>query len=165
MSHEILKRELVRTIMGNFGAIPERDFGSQGIAKKEFLTSKTLDIQYEQNLQSIKYNVYAAQMVVDGGAFRVISASLNDDLVVVFRFDGVPTLYGLRLDYYGTIDGQDWGGLFCTKVSDTKWMSASLFDRLMVCAGIEKLVNLEYFWTKCDNYEDLFSAMVELVEM
>ncbi len=165
MSHEILKRELVRTIMGNLGMLPKVDFGTQGIAKEEFLINKTLDIQYNQNLQPVKYNIYTAQMSIDNEKIRTISTSLNDDLIVVFGFDGVPTLYGIRLDYYASIDGQDWGGLFCLKLDGAKWKGANLFDRLMVCAGIEKLASSEYFWSKCNNYEDLFIALAELVEM
>jgi hypothetical protein len=151
--------------MGNLGMLPKVKFGTQGIAKEDFLIDKTLDIQYDQKLQSVKYNVYAAQMLIDDGKIRTLSTSLNDDLIVVFGFDGIPTLYGIRLDYYSSIDGQDWGGLFCAKLDGTKWNSTSLFDRLMVCAGIEKLAGSEYFWSKCNNYEDLFAALTELVEM
>lgn len=173
MSYDILGRELIRVIMGNFGMIPKSSFGTQGIASEKFLTSKTLDIQYD-NAKVVKYNVYAAQMIMDNDKIKTICTSLEDDLAVVFGFDGMPVLYGLRLDYFASahdlVQDKAWHrdsrwGRFCLKLDETKWSNASLFDRLMVCAGVEKLASSEYFWSKCNDYEDLLVALTELVEM
>ena len=169
MSYYILGRELIRVIMGNFGMMPKSSFGTQGIASEKFLIPKTLDIQYD-NSKVVKYDVYVAQMIVNDGKIKTICASLEDDLAVVFGFDGVPTLYGLRLDYFASAldlvqDKDSRWGRFCLKLDGTKWSNASLFDRLMVCAGVEKLASSEYFWSKCSDYEDLFVALTELVEM
>ena len=168
MSHDILGRELVRVIMGNFGMIPISSFGTQGIAAENFLIPKTLDVQYDNTIT--KYNVYASQMIVNDGKIKTICASVEDDLIVVFGFDGVPILYGLCLDYFASAidlvhDKNSMYGRFCLKSDGAKWSNANLFDRLMVCAGVEKLAGLEYFWSKCDDYEDLFVALTELVEI
>ena len=156
----ILHRELVRPIMGNLGMIPKSDFGKNGITAKEYLIDKALTIEYD-NDDKIEHKVYAACMKNSAGKnFRAICCNLKDDLVLVFGVDGLP-FHGIRLDYYSSIEDQEWVKF---AVKNNKWQSLSTFDQLMACAGIEKLAQSAVQWVSCDNYEDLFEALAEVVE-
>ena len=164
---KILRRELIRHIMGNFGMIPKDDFGSRGITMKEFRIDKALKIEYD-DLKTREHRVFAACMKrhSDTGQekkFRVMCCSLKEELVLVFGVEGLP-LHGLRLDYFATVADNYWGK-FLVKHAET-WQKISMFDQLTACAGVEKLSQSVVQWEPDDDdNSDLFSALTELVEM
>jgi hypothetical protein len=162
LSNAILRRELIRSIMGNLGMIPKDEFGKHGIAISDFMVSKKLKVEYD-GLPTEHINVYAAQMMdANNQILRATCCSLKEDLALVFGLSNGP-LYGLRLDYYASVADEEWG-TFLTK-SANGWTAPKLYDQLLACAGIEMVTDLGTVWHKCSDYDDLYDELATIVEM
>jgi len=158
---ELLQRELVRHIMGNFGIAPPPHFGAGGITTPEFKTNKAVKMEYTDGEESevISYPVWAGQAQLGKGVLRVAFIDIEDEFheyCVVFRVDDLQ-IYGVKHIYME-------GELASFYVWQDDWVPMTLAKKLYISSGIEQFADHGPLWTPGEP-KDLFKPLASLVDM
>jgi len=157
-----LTTELVQYILYSFGFGQNIIYDTIGIYKEKYKTNYNIKIEYEENIVK-KHPIYSASMKISESKLHVSAASLNyaDEIsyIALFKMDNFP-LYGIKLDL---TDGLGYS-IFLISKSPGSWNKISMYDKIVACAGIEKLNDSGGFWEK-DSPEEYYNNLVELAEM
>jgi len=162
-----LRKELCKLILGKLGMVPPPNFGKTGITTKEFLLDKTINIEFEDELGNIspeKFGLWCGVLKHQGMQVKVIATDLcnnqNDyhEFLATYAVNkgpihGVKAIYGIE-DY----------GLFVLK-TPAGWKQEGLYEMLIGSAGFEKMSSLGLLWEPCDEYDDLFESLKEIINM
>ena len=166
--NKVLNRELIRTMLGDFGLVPPPNFGKVGISTQEFLLKESLDMEVESEsgeMESISYGLWAGSIMFMQSSLRVLATDICDieagyhEFVVTYRMDEAP-IHAIKHVFQ---DDED-PGLFLRK-NNHEWKMVSLYDRLVATAGFERLTSMGATWRPEKQYEDLYEALVEVVNM
>jgi hypothetical protein len=160
-----LRRELCRLILGKFGLVPPPNFGKVGISTKEFLLSKTIKIEFEDELGNVSnhnFGLWSGSIMYNGSKVRVLATDICDnkinyhEFIATYIVDKSP-VNGIRVIY-----GEEDYGLFIVKTD--KWKPVSVANMLMSAAGFEQMSNIGLVWTPCDEYDDLYGPLKEVLD-
>jgi len=153
MKNNLLKKEIVRHIFSLLGLSPV-GFGKIAITHKDFLSDKTVDIEYNDN-KIINHNVFVSQIKTEEFTikFLVIDLTIDNNLeaVLVIKMNDLP-LHIMRLSY---AEGDQTEFQI---VIDNKSKEAELSIQCQLLLGIEQIISLGLAWEKLDDFEVLRTA-------
>lgn len=174
---KLLRRELCRMIAGTMGLVPPPHFGKVGLSTDDFRVEKTVALEFEDELgrtRTEKFGLWCGQIAVAGMRIRALATDLCDnnaeyhEFVVAYRVDGAP-MHGLKVIY-----GEDHYGLFIVKgdalsgngmVERDIWKPVGRYEMLIAAAGFEKISSQGLVWNPCNEYDDLYEILIEVVGM
>jgi len=128
------------------------------------LLAKTLKIKYDTG--PIEHDMYVGQLVVNESRLRglIIDLTVDDvpEFLFVFRMDALP-IHAAKTLY----DHVDLGETFLMIYNTEKqsWLEAGMYFKARLLADFERLTSMGFLWEDCDDYEDLYKAAVELINL
>jgi hypothetical protein len=159
-----LEQEIVKHIMGNFGIVPPPYFGKVGISLNNFSIKKRLIVNSDD--KKIEFPLWCCQLNsnIDMGSYRLLLADMYEpnssyyEYILCIKHKNNNTI-ALKSFY-----NCDLSNFFLIKKD--KWQQVKLSKQLIFCSGIEELtqkglINFE----KCNDYDDLFESLIEIVEL
>jgi len=157
---EELTNSLVKHMLGNFGFVDPPLFGKVGLSEFLLKTKDNITIKYENEIEK-KYPVYAGELNLKDGLLKSIGTYVhfNDDpseFIVLFK---------LNNNEITAIKKVEDECLFLTSSNGVDWEYATMYQKLMACAGLEYLTNTGYNWSPCLSYLDLMQPLREIVEL
>lgn len=174
---KILKRELCRLILGSFGLVPPPNFGKVGLSTPEFRLDKNLILEIEDS-EGIKkteeFGLWCGSVGYQASRLRVLATDICDneknyhEFIAVYMLDNT-TIHGVK-----TIYGEDHYGLFVIKTNSFEnngsiikgaWEQVGRYEMLIASAGFEKIKDLGLTWNVCNEWEDLYGALVAVVDL
>lgn len=166
----ILNREIIRHILGSLGLVPPPNFGKVGITTNEFKTKKTLTLEFEDSKgedQKTEFALWSGKISLGNPngmqTLKILATDICDneqgyhEFIMAYRLDEAP-IHAIKHIY------SDNDALFLTKV-DEIWRPVGTYEKLIACAGFERMTQLGLSWLPCDEYDELYSSLVEVVEM
>jgi len=158
-----LTRELIRYILLVFGISDKNVYKNIGIIQESFKVSAEIKIQYEADNDDliIKYPIYSASTLFNNSKLHVVGCIINNEFceeyIALFKLDDLQ-LYGIKLDLTDSIP------IFLISKTKEKWSKISLYDKIIACAGVEKLNDAGIIW-KPEPLGDFYNYLTELAEM
>jgi hypothetical protein len=161
MSEE-LSRQIIRRILADVGAAPKAP--KVGLMDDSLLLAKTLKIKYDGG--PIEHNMYVGQIRVNESRLKGLMIDLTVDdapeFLFVFRMDALPVHAAKTL--YDHVDlGETY--LMIYNAEKESWLEAGMYFKARLLADFERLASLGFLWEDCDDYEDLYKAAVELINL
>lgn len=163
---DLLNREIVRTILGSIGFVPPPNFGKVGISRDEFMLNKFITLDFETNnggVQKEQFAIWCGQTRQGNSTLKVLATDICDngsnyhEFIAVYKVDNAP------VHMVKHIFGEEDMGLFLFKL-DT-WKPVGRYEKLISCAGFEKITSMGFSWEPCKDYNDLYACLVEAIEM
>jgi hypothetical protein len=162
-----LRKEICKLILAKIGMVPPPNFGKTGITTKEFLLDKTINIEFEDELGNVfleKFGLWCGILKHQGMQVRVVATDICNnknsyhEFLATYCVDKSP-IHGTKAVY-----GAEDYGLFIIK-TPAGWKQVGVYEMLVGAAGFEKMSSIGLLWEPCDEYEDLFIALKEIVNM
>jgi len=169
---DVLNREIIRHILGGLGLVPPPNFGKVGITTKVFKAEKTLALEFENSKgedQKTEFALWSGQISMGApGTAQVLRALATDicdneknyhEFIAVYQLEAAP-IHAVK-----HIFSDEDNGLFLTKLDGKAWRPVGTYEKLIACAGFERMIQLGLTWAPCKDYEELYPSLVEVVEM
>ena len=157
-----LTRELVKYMLAIFGLSNNSIYDTVGILKDQFKTDLNIKIQYENN-KIIKHPIFSASTIFNGSKLHVVGVSIADEdgvyYAALFKLDNFYT-YGIKINS----SDPDEEAIFLVSRVKNSWTKLSMYEKMIACAGLEKLNDAGIFW-KPELADDFYNILVELAEM
>ena len=155
-----LKRELVKRILGNLGAVPGKYLGTAGIVQKDFVSNSTIRIQANDQINEII--IWSAQLTVEP-SFKVLLTLLPGawEFSLVLQSTDKNTIIGLNYLYDDTAPSFSmvWR-------MDTGWVDMDLVNLMNVTLAIEMITRQGLAWEPCNDPDiELKNLLVESVDL
>ncbi len=154
-----LTKQLITYIFSNLGIVPDPLWGKAGITEDIFKTSKTIKIQYENDI--FDFPVYAAKCNIGEDKISILAVKIDDEeyveFVLVFRMNNHP-IFGLKQ----AVEADD-PGTFVISDTGENWINPGMYEKLIFCAGLEKITDQGIGWSPGNL--DLFKYLLKIVEM
>jgi hypothetical protein len=155
-----LTKELVKYMLAIFGFSDNCIYNTVGIFKDEFKTDLNIKIQYDDN-KIIKHPIFSASTIFNGSKLHVVGISINDEdgvsFAALFKLDDFYT-YGIKLT------DSDEDTIFLLSKVKNNWTNPSMYEKIIACAGLEKLNDAGMFW-KLEPATEFYNILAEIVEM
>lgn len=162
MSEE-LSRQIIRRILADVGAVPNAQKVS-GLMDKNLLLAKTLKVKYEGG--PVEHDMYVGQISVHKSKLKGLLVDLTVDNVseflFVFRMDSLP-VHAAKVLYEHVDLGETY--LMIYNTDKESWLEAGMYFKARLLADFERLTSLGFLWEDCEDYEDLYKAAVELINL
>jgi hypothetical protein len=163
-----LKIELCKLILSNMGMVKPPNFGRYGISINDFLLDKSLPIEFEEDNGKIeveKYGLWCGYVSHMGMRIRALGTDICDnknnshEFIVVYCLDNGSfnaIKYSTESDNYF---------FMVRNIEGTKsiWKNVNIYDMLTASAGFYKISDLGVLWYPCNEYEDLYNILVEVI--
>lgn len=174
---KLLRRELCRLMLGNMGLVPPPNFGRVGLSTNDFKIDKVISLEFEDergNKYTEGFGVWCGSITLQGMRIRAIATDICDnesnyhEFIVVYALDGAP-IHGIKVIY-----GEEHNGLFVVKgdifsgegiVENDVWKPVGRYEMLVAAAGFEKMNDVGVTWVPCNEYDDLYESLIEVVSM
>ena len=159
---DTLTYEIIKRIVTDVGAVPDKAFGSRGLASSDLLLQKTLSVRYEDG-KKYEHNIYSGKIILGESELKglLIDLSINDsyEFLFVFRFDSMP-IHAIRVIYNHQEDS------FIRIYNSEKeiWITPSLYMAAKLLADFERFVSWGFLWDEYKNTSDLYDVAVTLVD-
>lgn len=155
-----LTKELINYIFSNLGIVAPPLWGKAGVTENVFKTDKTVKIQFDDN-DFVSYPTYSAECKINNDTLKILTTNIVDEdyneFVLVLQMNDFQ-IYGLKQ----TVESEE-PGVFLMQPKDGAWMTPSIHEKLLFCAGIEKITDSGIGWIK-NNNTDLLSYLREIIE-
>ncbi len=156
-----LTKELISHIFNNIGMVPGTLWGKAGITEDIFKIGKKINIQFDDDVY--EFPIYAGSCNISDDKINVLAVKISDqdctEFFMVFRMNGL-SIYGLKK----SVDEDDLG-TFLISTQDGSWTNISMYEKLIFCAGLEKLTDHGIGWVPNENVDVLYKYLLEIVEM
>jgi len=161
----LLDREIIRYILGSIGFIPPPNFGKVGIST--YKLNKDFQLEFENidgTMEKVSFGLWGGSISDMNSKVKVLATDICDnnnnyhEFSAVYRVDN-NNVYGIKHIF------EDNGIVLYLVNIDNKWKPVSLFDRLIACAGFEKLNNIGLIWQQENDITDLFPYLMEIIEI
>lgn len=155
-------REMIKYMLSIFGLSDYSTYNTIGIIKDEFKTDLNIKIQYDIGPIE-KHPIFSASTTFNESKLHVVGCSVADDdgsyCAVLFKLDNYNT-YAIKLNMS---DSAELPIFLVSKVKGN-WSKLSMYDKIIACAGLEKLNDAGIVW-KAEPIGDFYNILVEVVEM
>lgn len=174
---KLFNREIIRHILGSFGFVPPPHFGKLGISTNEHFLNEGFDLEFENDSgQMIKssFGLWSGTIHLGDSKLRVLATDICDNNSNYHEFCLVYQTFDLEDNITGPVHGikhifMDNGlALFLVrseKDSVKQWSNIGVEQKLIACAGFEKLKSFGATFVKEDNRKQLFEDLLSVVEM
>lgn len=156
-----LTQAIVKYMLAIFGLSDNQIYNTIGIIQDEFKTPLDIKIQYDIGPIE-KHSIFSASTTFNNSKLHVAGCSIyNEDeiyYIAVFKLDNLFT-YGLKLSN----DINELPIFLISKVEGS-WIKPSMYEKIIACAGLEKLNDAGIIWKK-EALGDFYNLLVELVDM
>lgn len=162
MSEE-LSTLMIQRILANVGAVPNSP-GVSGLMDKNLLLTRTIKVKYDNG--NADHNMYVGAISLGKNKIKglLIDLSIDDspEFMFVFRMDELP-IHVAKVTY----DKWDIGETYLRIYNSEKknWMEASIYFKARLLADFERLASHGYLWEDYEDYEDLYEAAVETLNL
>lgn len=174
---KILQRELCRLILGSFGLVPPPNFGKVGITTSEFRIDKTILLEIE-DAEGIKrteeFGLWCGSVGYQASRLRVLATDICDNEKNYHEFIATYVLEDSTIHGIKAIYGEDHNGLFVVKGNSVEndgsfikgvWKPVGRYEMLIASAGFERIKDLGLTWNTCNEWEDLYNALIEVIDL
>lgn len=155
-------REMIKYMLSIFGLSEHSVYNTIGIMKDEFKTPFEIKMQYDIGPIE-KYPTYSAITIFNESKLQAVSCLVSDEddvcYTVLFKLDDFYT-YAIKLN----INNIDELPIFLISKIKGNWSKLSMYDKIIACAGLEKLNDAGIIW-KPAPIDDFYNILVEVVEM
>ena len=164
-------REIVRHVLGSFGFVPPPNFGKVGISSHEFRLEKGFDLEFESDkgkMEKKTFGLWCGATEMGSTKLVVLATDVCDpeteyhEFSVVYRVDNAP-LHAVK-----HVFSDDEPAHYVVKLeTDTgiQWRQVGTEQKLIACAGLERINSMGINWVPSNEYETLLPALMEVVEM
>lgn len=157
-----LTKELVKYMLAIFGLADYVEFDTIGIIKNEFKTDFNIKIQYE-NDKIEKYPIYSGSTTFNGSKLKVVGCRVADNdgdyYAALFKLDDLFT-YGIKINMSDDTENV----IFLVSKIEGSWTKLNMYDKIIACAGLEKLNDAGIIW-KQEDIGNFYNILIELIEM
>lgn len=157
-----LTYSMAKYMLSIFGLSDYQIYNTTGITKDEFKTELNVKIQYD-NDKIEKYPIYSAVTTFNNSKLHVVGCSIADEdgayYAALFKLDEFDT-YAIKVNLTDLAELP----IFIVSKSKGHWTNLSMYEKIIACAGIEKLNDAGIIW-KSDPIGDFYGSLIELVEM
>jgi hypothetical protein len=151
---------LISYILGNLGLTPSILFGKFGISEEYFKSNEVVKFTYNDDNQ-FSFPVYSASTLINEDKLHVVFVCFNEDggkeIYLVLNFSDGTTFFIKEQSV------EDDNGLFL-EYKDGAWNNVSMYRRLMVGAGIIKIVDDGFVWAP-EEPDKLYKVLLEAVQL
>ena len=167
MADDTLTRELVRNTLGKMGLVPPPNLGKLGITTKEFLLKDSLKIEYLNDTneqQTSSFPLWCGEIYMGTSKMVALATDLftqdegYHEFCATFCVDNL-AIHGVKHIFAEQEDA------YFLKANENEWTQMSLYNKLLITAGMERLSDYGVSWRPCKDYERLYPKLVDLVEM
>ncbi|MDP2683498.1 MAG: hypothetical protein Q8P20_00420 [bacterium] len=156
-----LSKEIIKRIFADVGVVPGPMFGKVGLVEPRFKIAKTITVRYDDMDRA--HDVYAGKMSLGESTLRGVLVNLTVDyypeFLCVFRMDELP-IHAIKVVYDSSNDS-----FFKIFNNETKiWREANVYMKARMLADFEQIVSAGLLWQDCDNTEDLYTAIISLIQ-
>lgn len=175
-----LTKEIIIHIMGNLGFVPNSKFGNFGASTDNFIIDKKINLSNDLD-QNYSCNIWAATAKLNNSTFRILFSDLTSedkipDFAMTLRVNDGP-IHAMSISFYQDdtpnyflfFDEKSYKNISNLIDEEEKnkipdMIEASTYDKCMSLAGIELLTQTGVDWIELDDYDDLYKALIKLVE-
>jgi len=158
-----LTQQIVHHIFYNFGVLSQSNVPS--LLNDNFLLKEKLSLLSENN-ETLNNNIYGGQVkITPNKYFKLLLVDcLSQDIeykeyICVLQLDDGP-IYGLYLlNYLNNVEEALIAGC-----KDQHWFLCNIYLQATFLAGMEQLKDINYTWTKCENYQELYQQLLTYVK-
>ena len=158
-----LTKEMVRYMLAIFGLNEYSVYNTIGIINDDFKTNKVIKIEYDDGevKELNKFPIFSASASFNDSKFHAVGSRLEDHnnscYVVLFKLDNFFT-YGIKYDS----TTEDF--IFLVSKNAGSWSNLNMYEKIIACAGLEKLNDSGIIWKK-EDIGDFYNTLLELVDM
>ena len=156
----LLNNEIVNHIFSKLG-IP---YGGDGIYIKEYKTQKEILIPNEDETNT-KIPIYSAQLKIDNKKFRLLALNFVDtefyDGVLITHLEDSPIYISTGCFTKNKIKCIDAN--IYVAIKDT-WMECDTYLKALYLAGMEQTKLVSSIWSKSENIDDLYEALLSFLK-
>lgn len=161
MSEE-LSRQIIRRILADVGAAPNTH--GVGLNDRNLLLTKTLKIEYDGG--SVEHDMYVGQISINDSKLKglLIDLTVDDapEFMFVFRMDALP-IHAAKVLYDHIDLGETY--LMIYNANKDSWLEAGMYFKARLLADFERIASMGFLWEDCSDYEDLYKAAIELINL
>ncbi len=159
---DLLIRNMVQYMLSIFGLADYQVFDTIGIMKNEFRALEVIKIQYD--IGPVENNpIFSASTIFNNSKLHVAGCFIGDEdgafYMVVFKLDDFNT-YAFKIN----LSDQQENAIFIVSKAKGSWSKISMYDKIIACAGLEKLNDAGIIW-KAEPLGEFYNQLVELAEM
>ena len=166
-----LNREIVRHVLGSFGFVPPPNFGKVGVSLDDFRQEEGFELEFENDdgqMEKKTFGLWCGECEMGGTRLKVLGTDVCDnennyhEFSVVYQVDESP-IHAVK-----HVFDDESPALYLVKLNtDTgiKWKEVGAEQRLIACAGLEKINSVGLTWNSSNDVKDLLPALLEVVEM
>lgn len=174
---KLLRRELCRLVLGSMGLVPPPNFGRVGLSTNDFKINKIVSLEFEDERghKSVEnFAVWCGSITLHGMRVRAVATDICDNKANYHEFIATYSLDGAPIHAVKVIYGEEHNGLFIVKgdvfrgegiVESNVWKPVGRYEMLVAAAGFEKMNDVGLTWIPCNEYDDLYDALIEVVGM
>jgi len=163
-----LRNEICKFILAKVGLVPPPDFGKLGITTKDFLLKKNVSINFEDELGNVSnenFGVWCGESAYNNMKIRIIAADICDNKINYHEFISVYNVDNGSTNAIKCVYGDDENfSLFITKIYNG-WKQVGTYEMFMSAAGFERMASVGVLWKPCEEYEDLYKTLIEVINM
>lgn len=154
--------EIIKRIIADIGVIPDKSFGTRGLASPDLLLQKTLTVRYEDGKKH-EHDIYSGKLTLGESVIKGLLINLSIDEVYeflfMFRFDSMP-IHAIRVIY----GHQDDSFIRIYNTDKDTWIVPSVYMMARLLADFERFVSWGFLWDECKDTIDLYDIAVKLVD-
>lgn len=154
-----LTKEIISYMLGNLGVVAPPLWGMRGVTEKAFNTGKILKVQVDNNIKTIP--IYSAQCNIDKSKLKVVALMIEDlfpTFITLMMLDDGP-VYALSQST------EDDVGIFLASYDKKTWINVSIYDKLLACAGLEKITDQGLGWQSQNEIDIFLPLLQQIIEM
>lgn len=162
----MLNREIVRHILGSFGLVPPPNFGKVGISSNEFKLNDGFSLEFENangTMEMVKFGLWGGNINYNQSTMIALATDVCDndsdyhEFSLVYRVDN-SFVHGIKHIYNDN-------GISLYLNNDKVWKPIGMYDKLIACAGFQKINDLGINWSPNIDSKELLPFLLEIVEM
>jgi len=154
--------EIIKRIVADVGAVPDKAVGTRGLASSDLLLQKTLSVRYEDG-KSYEHDIYSGKLKLGESVLKGLLIDLSVDgayeFLFMFRFDSMP-IHAIRVIH----NHQDESFVRIYNDEKETWIVPSLYMVARLLADFERFVSWGCLWDECKSISDLYDVAVKLVD-
>lgn len=160
-----LTTEIVKKILNNVGVTDNLSI-QVGLMDKNLLLNESLKIQYDD--EQILHDVYVGKIHLNENYIKGLLVNLCIDNMheYLFLFRMNKSLIHAAYIIYNSNNIIESSGFL--KIYDFKtenWIEATTIRKAKLLAEFEELVSLGFLWEDCLEYDDLYEAAIQLINL